>query len=156
MEGKKYGRKADSQNIRDRQSEEHALYILGWLLLLFLILFIVAVKLWSDLTGKELPPCAFYELTGFYCPGCGGTRAVMALARGQALTSLRFHPLVAYTAVVGGWFMLSHTIENISRGKYSVGMKYRDGWLWGALALVIVQFLVKNILLIMGVDLLRL
>lgn len=156
MEGKKYSHKTDSKRPRDRQAEERALYLLGWLLLLFLVLFVVAVKVWSDLTGKKLPDCALYVLTGFYCPGCGGTRAVFALARGRILTSLRFHPLVVYTAVVGGWFMFSHTIERLSKGKCAIGMKYRDGWLWGALALVIVQFLVKNILLLMGIDLLRL
>jgi hypothetical protein len=29
------------------------------------------------------PPCPFHSMTGFDCPGCGATRAVIALARGD-------------------------------------------------------------------------
>ena len=28
-------------------------------------------------------PCAFHSLTGLYCPGCGGTRAVRELLYGD-------------------------------------------------------------------------
>lgn len=53
-----------------------------------------------------LPPCSLYSLTGICCPGCGGTRAVESLLRGQWLQSARYHILVPYTAVVGGLFLL--------------------------------------------------
>ncbi|MGC5014077.1 DUF2752 domain-containing protein [Streptosporangium sp. DT93] len=33
-------------------------------------------------------------LTGLYCPGCGGLRAVHALAHGDPLTALGLNPLV--------------------------------------------------------------
>lgn len=45
-------------------------------------------------------PCLFHLLTGLYCPGCGGTRAFRALLAGNLLLSIRYHPLVAYMAVV--------------------------------------------------------
>ncbi|MBQ2106068.1 MAG: DUF2752 domain-containing protein, partial [Lachnospiraceae bacterium] len=28
-------------------------------------------------------PCVVQELTGLYCPGCGGTRALKALLKGD-------------------------------------------------------------------------
>jgi hypothetical protein len=39
------------------------------------------------------PPCLFRLLTGIPCPGCGMTRSLMALWRGDLLTSFRYHPL---------------------------------------------------------------
>ena len=45
-------------------------------------------------------PCAFHSLTGLYCPGCGGTRAVRKLLYGDLRMSFQYHPLVLYGAVV--------------------------------------------------------
>ena len=38
-----------------------------------------------------LSPCYFREITGFYCPGCGNTRSVLALLNGDILSSLRYN-----------------------------------------------------------------
>jgi len=35
-----------------------------------------------------LPKCWFHEWTGLHCPGCGATRALAALLRGDLKTSL--------------------------------------------------------------------
>ena len=51
-----------------------------------------------------LHPCFFYQYTGLYCPGCGGTRAVLALLQGHVLQSLWYHPLVLYIAATAGWY----------------------------------------------------
>ena len=42
------------------------------------------------------PPCIFRTVTGFYCPGCGGTRSLLALLRGDVIHSLWYHPFVLY------------------------------------------------------------
>jgi hypothetical protein len=44
------------------------------------------------------PPCPLHALTGIYCPGCGATRAVHALAGGHLVTAL--HDNVLLVAVV--------------------------------------------------------
>ena len=36
----------------------------------------------------------FQAVTGFYCPGCGGTRAVKYLLRAEVGRSIQYHPLV--------------------------------------------------------------
>lgn len=45
------------------------------------------------------PPCPFKALTGCYCPGCGSTRSMMALADGDVLLSFRQNPFVIFTLV---------------------------------------------------------
>ena len=56
-----------------------------------LLLFLAAG--WVGLPGGPLyTVCAFRRLTGIPCPGCGLTRAMAALARGELLLALHFHP----------------------------------------------------------------
>ena len=57
---------------------------------------------------RQGSPCLFRSLTGLYCPGCGGTRALRFLLKGDVMKSLWYHPLVGYMAAVmaaefGGW-----------------------------------------------------
>jgi hypothetical protein len=49
------------------------------------------------------PPCLFRSMFGFPCPGCGMTRSMMALWRGDLALSLRYHPLGPLAlAAIGG------------------------------------------------------
>lgn len=49
--------------------------------------------------------CPFALCTGTACPGCGMTRAMSHLIRGDLTTALSYHPLVPLIAVlsIGGW-----------------------------------------------------
>ncbi|MFD0590313.1 DUF2752 domain-containing protein [Paenibacillus sp. GCM10027627] len=50
------------------------------------------IKVWLPLTGVGVP-CAIRELTGFYCPGCGITRAAQSLLEGELYQGLRYNAL---------------------------------------------------------------
>ena len=65
---------------------------------------------------KIFPPCMFHALTGFSCPGCGSTRAVSALLRGDLLTSLKLQLAIFYCALVYTAFVLSHTLALLING----------------------------------------
>lgn len=45
----------------------------------------------SEGVGLFSPGCFFRKLTGLKCPGCGGTRAMQALLRGDIAEALRFN-----------------------------------------------------------------
>jgi len=52
--------------------------------------------------------CPFRALTGIACPTCGGTRALLAAARGDLGTALQFNPLVGLaTTGLLAWIPLS-------------------------------------------------
>ena len=39
------------------------------------------------------PPCPFYLLTGWHCPGCGSTRALAALLHGNVAQAMEYNSL---------------------------------------------------------------
>ncbi|NCB93838.1 MAG: DUF2752 domain-containing protein [Clostridia bacterium] len=93
------------------------------------------------------PPCIFHALSGAYCPGCGGTRAVLELLHGHVLRSLWYHPIVFYTAALYGWYLISNTIEWLSRGKLSIGSGYHRWYGTAAVMIVIGNCVLRNLLL---------
>lgn len=134
---------------------DRGFYITGWIL----ILVTIAYRTIAVTTGIHLlaynPPCAFHLLTGFYCPGCGGTRAAIAFSSGQIVRSFLLHPFVPYVLILGGWFMISQTIQRISRGKCKIAMHFRMIYLWVGLVIILLNWIWKNAwLVITGVTIL--
>ena len=69
---------------------------------------------WYQGTGFAVP-CFFHAITGYYCPGCGGTRSFEYMISGDFFKSLYYHPIVLYITIPGIFFMLSQTIHRIRR-----------------------------------------
>lgn len=134
--------------MRERKKEENALFLIGWSIVGISVLFYISYRLFPFLHFKTNAPCVLRMFFGIYCPGCGGTRAISALFHGQFLDSFICHPLVPYTAIIGGWFLISQTIERISKHKIKIGLHYRDAYLWIALGIVVINFILKNVLLL--------
>lgn len=49
--------------------------------------------------GLRPPPCLFHLATGYPCPGCGSTRAMLQLAHGNFSAALAFNPLITVAAL---------------------------------------------------------
>ena len=47
------------------------------------------------------PKCAFNMATGYFCPGCGSSRALYQLTHGNVLEALRLNPGVIFLLVMG-------------------------------------------------------
>lgn len=98
-----------------------------------------------SITKLSLYPCVMLTLSGMYCPGCGGTRAVECLLEGRLLQSLIYHPLVPYTAVLTICCIFSHTLNLLTRGKVRA-MRFRAIYLYVMLIILVVQWIGKNVL----------
>ena len=145
----------ENEMLQIDQRRDRQFYIIGWCALLLGALVCVTVSLTGFDPFRLLRPCILHTLTGYYCPGCGGTRAVRALLAGRLVRSFICHPIVPVAGVLAVWFMVSQTIEYVSGGRLRIGMHVRDIHLWGVLGIIVVNFLVKNLaLLIWGIDLL--
>ena len=155
----KYSIKKKIGNSKEmKPSKEYDTYVYGagWIILAICgVLFFIYKGLGFNFI-KALPECALHAMTGYYCPGCGGSRAVLALLNGHPMKSALYHPFFFYGVCAGGWFMLSQTIERLSRGRLKIGMHYRDIYLWIAIVLIVINWIVKNASMIFfGTDLLE-
>lgn len=132
------------------KEQDRIMYIIG---LIILGIFLIAGIFFftnEGLLRAIMPPCAFYKITGYYCPGCGATRSVYALFQGHPLQSLFYHPFILYTFLVGGWFMLSQTIELFSKGKVRIGMHFRPIWAYVGIAIIFLNCIIKDLIIIIS------
>ncbi len=122
------------------KTNEDILYYTGWALLAMAGLLVFTLKVFDI----HLPGCLFHALTGFYCPGCGGTRAVRYLLSGQLLKSLYCHPAVLPGALLYLLFMGSHTLSRLCKNGKIRGMKFRFFYLYLLGGLVLLSVIMKN------------
>lgn len=143
------------KNSKEYEKIDNAWYITGWIAIAVLLCYLVMKRIMGENMLKIDYPCMIHLITGFFCPGCGGTRAVKAFLSGKVITSFFYHPLVPYAAVLCGWFMISQTIQRITRNRIKIAIHFREIYLWIALIIIVVNCLIKNIALgIFHVDLL--
>lgn len=129
-------------------SQDIYFYVIGWCLIGALALFLIILKVLDREMVGFFPACTFHVLTGLYCPGCGGTRAVSELLQGHLIRSFLYHPFVPYIAILGSWFMISQTIERISHHRIAIGMHYRNIYLWITLILIFGNWIIKNAIIL--------
>lgn len=119
-------------------------YAAGWAIIGVVVLaFVVSMILQIPIT-ELFPPCMLYTLTGWYCPGCGGTRAMNYLVHGRVIISFLYYPFVPFATIGGLWFMISQTIDRIVGRKFKAVMHFRMIYVYIAIALIVINFLVKN------------
>ena len=137
---------------RERSLEDNLFYLGS----IFLGISLVAGALFYYvlLPQLSLPPCVLYTYFGLYCPGCGGTRAFISLLHGHFLQSLWYHPLVPYSALLFGAFMITQALARLTRFRYFHGLRFHNWYLYAALGIVGVNFILKNVfLLVWGIAL---
>lgn len=103
--------------------------------------------------GKLFPPCRLFQETGYYCIGCGGTRALKSLFSGHPIQSFFFHPAVDYVVFILAIFIPSQSMSVLSQGRIR-GYRLRKTHFYILGGIVIVQWLLKNMVyLIWGIHL---
>lgn len=126
-------------------------YMLG--LVLAVVIFVLFVlqhssRIHLDLT-QVIYPCMFHRLSGLYCPGCGGTRAVKALLDGHLVACFLYHPFVLYCAVLYVLFMASHTLELLFAKRLPIrGLDFKISYVYIGIILILLQWMAKNLLLL--------
>lgn len=57
-------------------------------------------------TKTVLPPCGFYLATGYYCPGCGMTRALHSVLQGDIVRAIKFNAVLVVALPVLIYFYI--------------------------------------------------
>lgn len=94
-----------------------------------------------------IPGCAIYRATGIWCPACGGTRAVLALLRGDLAQSFLYHPIVPYSILVYTAYIAEETRERICRSRKRVPLRFWKACIFIGLGILAVNTVLRNIFL---------
>jgi hypothetical protein len=92
--------------------------------------------------GNPFFGCVFLKLTGWYCPGCGSTRALHALVHFDPWRALEMNALLVIGAPIGGLLALR---------ALAVLPAWSERWLrpiahpWGWAALVLAFGVLRNL-----------
>lgn len=121
-------------------SKRQKLIIIIGVPVLVLIVFLLRHQIagLSAILGK----CAFHEITGYHCPGCGNTRSVKALLRGDIVLSLRNNPTILFIITVGATFYIE-TLLGFLGVRLRLFPRKAAFW-YTALALFLIFFVVRN------------
>lgn len=89
-------------------------------------------------------PCLFYQVTGLQCPGCGNSRAVMALLRLDIAAALSYNflfPLECFYLLWVGFHSCRSVLKN---GK----LQYKPPVTWldiSILVIIVIWWIVRNL-----------
>jgi len=134
----------DLNNIENFEFDVYLSCLLG--IFLFIVGLIILHIKHLELTSIFPAPCAFYNITHFYCPGCGGTRAVKYLIQGDIIKSIQCNPFVLYSFVLVGYFTIRYSIYLISKKKIRK-MNFKFLYIQIDIIILLAQWVIKNILL---------
>lgn len=94
-----------------RPKARHAHWLVGPLVTLAAVAVLLAAARFYDRLPAHPPECGFRKVLGLPCVGCGGTRAMRALARGRPAEAASFNPAV----VVGAFASVAWAASGIWR-----------------------------------------
>lgn len=73
----------------DRKKQIYRIWVV--VLPVIAILGFIFLKIFAEELVSHFRPCIYYEVLGIQCFGCGNTRSVMALLRGDIISSLKYN-----------------------------------------------------------------
>lgn len=127
--------------------------ILIYISLIIIGMGILAVGLQIDKSGNVPTvlkmPCLFHELFHLYCPGCGGTRAFMALLNGRVINAVIYNPFFCYIVGIYLWYLVSEGLWIAGmirkKGQEQIrGFQFHISMVWIGLGIFLGYCLIRN------------
>ncbi|MFT6864347.1 MAG: hypothetical protein ACJAVK_002912 [Akkermansiaceae bacterium] len=92
-----------------------------------------------------MPACLFHQHTELLCPGCGSTRAAVALSEGRIIEAVRNNLLFVSGFVFGGlWILLAAIREKFPKVRFLQFFRIRLSFLWVILGLLLSFGILRN------------
>lgn len=130
---------AQTLSAEQKQKRGEVIVIIGVpVILLLLFLFQRPIVSLVQLVGN----CAFYTVTGKYCPGCGNTRSVRCMLHGDFLLALRMNLTMPFLTVLGALFYIEMIFDVLGK---KIRLVPRKIWLLAVvMAFFLVYFIARN------------
>lgn len=110
-------------------------------LILILISFLIIYFILSELLDVGIP-CLFYEITGYYCPGCGITRLLFSLLKLDFYQAFRYNPLIFILIIITGIYWL---VKFILKKFMNISIEIPNYVYYILLIIVIIFGILRNI-----------
>ncbi len=87
------------------------------------------------------PPCLFHQLTGLYCPGCGGQRSFHQLLHGHLIAAIRLNAMFVFSLPLLGWLGARY-VRHSFRGQPA---SFDSKWWWAYVGAWILFAVLRNL-----------
>lgn len=115
-----------------------------WLPLAGISLLLGGVTLFAMGLGRFIPPCAFREITGALCPGCGSGRVARALLDLDVASAWRANPLALLALPALGYALVRETL--LAWGVAAWPAPRSRAWVgWAVLFVTVAFWVLRNI-----------
>jgi len=88
----------------------------------------------NPLSWRVFPRCVLHSVTGWYCPGCGTTRALVQAAHGHWLAALRLNALTLVALPVIGVLWVTGRLDRL-----------KPTWIWALLVVIVAFGVLRNL-----------
>ena len=129
----------------DTKTENYCYYVINLIIIIFGISVVITNFFNIDIFHL-FPNCSLLSSVGYYCPGCGGTRAFISLLHLNIVRSIIYHPFVLYESIIISLFWITKTFEILSKKRFK-SIHLRPIYFYIAIALIIIQWIFKNMVL---------
>jgi uncharacterized protein DUF2752 len=104
----------------------------------------VVLYLYDPEAAGFYPVCAFHQMTGLECPGCGSLRALHQLTHGNIAGAWRFNPLLVALLPMGLWLGLRE-VADLTLGWRWPGVITRPIFGWSLVIVAVVFGIARNL-----------
>ena len=120
----------------------------GWSLVLLTTVMAAGLLLFyvfDPATSGGFWVCPFHRLTGWYCPGCGGQRALHELLHGHLAAAFRLNPFAVLAFFpLAGYAYAAYALRVMGLARLP-GVALRNGQLLALLAAMVLFGILRNI-----------
>lgn len=99
---------------------------------------------YESFISEKFLPCWFNLLTGYLCPGCGGTRSFFSLMQGDLLASFKYNAFVPIIIIFAIITYIRLFIKLVLEKDIDVFPK-NDKFIYIPLTLFLIYFIVRNL-----------
>lgn len=137
------------KNLRDMDIEYLLLYRICLVLLPFMIGGTLLFVFFGDKILAAGGECLFRKVSGFYCIGCGGTRAFNYLVHLHILKSIFYHPFVPYTYLAYFFYTINSFLYRHNKKCFARLSPFV--LIYIGVGILTINFIVKNIFIFFGI-----